>query len=280
MSLKRSSSKLGIITFVTAAGALIGSQIFHPTKRIIETIGGLILVYLIWNFSTLSALWLILIIYPFPFVISTGNSTFVFVVILFIIFLIRVSARRSTLRFDKQFSLPIILMVMSYILSFYNIKGSSELIKFGLIHTVNFFAAVLFFYLIINFVTDERKLYTTVRISMITCTLVMLSTLLELLFPGKEFIPGWLYTQHKIQLVMKDVRMGGAIPRLRIERRIPCHERPHDPPPEHPRPQASHTERVHVPPRRGHRYALHDNNARSVDQSHDRLDLHGLSIEA
>lgn len=211
MRMKLSSSKLGIIAFVAAAGALIGSQIAHPAKRIIETIGGLLLVYLIWNFSTLSAFWLILIIYPFPFAISVGHSTFVFIVIVFIVYLIRVAARKSTLRSDRQFNLPIILMVISYIVSFYNIGGSSYLIRFGLISTVNFFAAILFFYMIINFVTDEKKLNTTVRISMITCALVILFTLFELLFPGKQLIPGWLYTTpHELQLVMKDIRMKGA----------------------------------------------------------------------
>ena len=48
-----------------------------------------------------------------------------------------------------------------------------------------------------------------VRISMITAALVMLFTVLELLFPGRQLIPGWLYTEHKLELVMKDVRMGG-----------------------------------------------------------------------
>jgi len=211
MRMKLSFSKLGIIAFVAAAGALIGSQIASPTKRILETIGGLLLVYLIWNFSPLNAFWLLLIIYPFPFGISAGNSTFVFVVVVFIIFLIRVSARKSTLRFDKQFNLPIILMVMSYIISFYNIEKSSAFIGFALTYTLNFFAGILFFYMAVNFVTDEKKLYTTVRISMITCALIIFFTLFELLFPGKVLVPGWLYTtSRELQLVMKDIRTGGA----------------------------------------------------------------------
>ena len=209
MRLKLSLSKLGIVAFVAAAGALIGTQIAHPAKRMLEAIGGLILVYLIWNFSTLSALWLILIIYPFPFAISAGNSTFIFVVIVFIIYLIRVSAHTAALRSDKRFNLPVALMVMSYVISFYNFQGSPEVIRFGIIHTLNFFASLLLFYMIVNLVNDERKLHTAVRISMITCVLVMLFTLLELLFPGRRLIPGWLYTEHKAQLVMKGIRMGG-----------------------------------------------------------------------
>ncbi len=209
MRLKPSLSTLGIIAFIAAAGALIGFQIANPVKRVLETIGGLILVYLIWNFSTLSALWLILIIYPFPFALSVGNSTFIFVVIVFIIYLLRVATHTATLRFDKRFNLPVIFMVMSYVVSFYNFRGSPEIIRFGLIHTVNLFAAILLFYLITNLVNDERKLQTAVKVSMITCALAILFTVLELLFPGRQLIPGWLYTEHKAQLVMKEIRMGG-----------------------------------------------------------------------
>jgi hypothetical protein len=209
MRLKPSLSKLGIVAFVIAAGAIVGGQIAHPAKRMIEAIGGLILVYLIWNFSPLSALWLILIIYPFPFAIQAGNSTFVFVVIVFIIYLIKVSAHTATLRFDKRFNLPIALMILSYIISFYNFQGGPEIIRSGIVHTLNFFAAILLFYMITNLVNDERKLQTAIKISMVTAALVILFTLLELLFPGRQLIPGWLYTQHKLQLVMKGIRMGG-----------------------------------------------------------------------
>jgi hypothetical protein len=209
MRSKLSPSKLGIVAFVVAAGALIGGQIAHPAKRTLEAIGGLILVYLIWNFSTLSALWLILVIYPFPFAIQAGNSTFVFVVIVFIIYLIRVSAHTATMRLDKQFNLPVALMILSYLISFYNFEGSPEVIRFGIIHTVNFFASILLFYMVVNLVNDERKLHAAIRISMITCALVMLFTLLELLFPGRQLIPGWLYTEHKARLIMKGIRTGG-----------------------------------------------------------------------
>jgi hypothetical protein len=211
MRMKLSSSKLGIITLIAATGALLGIQLFSPTKRVIETIGGLVLVYLIWNFSTLNALWLIFIIYPFPFAISVGHSTFVFIVIVFIIHLIRVSSHKSTMHFDRRFNLPILLMVLSYLLSFYNIDRSAAVLRIGLIYTVNFFAAILAFYMIVNFVNDDRKLYATVRISMITCALIILFNLFEVLFPGKVLIPGWLYTaERELQLVMKDVRMKGA----------------------------------------------------------------------
>jgi len=210
MRMKFSPSKLGTIIFVGVAGALISSQIVYPAKRVLEAFSGLILAYLIWNFSTLSALWLLLIIYPFPFTISLGNSTFIFMVLIFIIYLLRVAARKSTIHSDRQFNLPVILMVMSYLISFYNLRGTPEFIGFGLAHTGNFIASIFLFYMLINFVNDERKLHKTVRISVITCAIIMLFTVLELFFPGRRIIPGWLYTEHKAQLVMKDIRMTGV----------------------------------------------------------------------
>jgi len=201
--------RIGVLLFILGAGALIGSQIVHPTKRVIEALAGLLLAYVLWNFSSLNALWAILVIYPFPFAISAGNSTFIFVIIVFIVHLIRVSSRKATLSGDRQFNLPIALMVMSYILSFYNQQAGGELMRFALTSTLNFFAAVLLFYMIVNFVDDEEKLAKTVRVLMVTCSLVVTFTLLELAFPGRELIPGWLYTTHRVALVLKMERMGG-----------------------------------------------------------------------
>ena len=79
-------------------GALVGSQIYNPAKRVIEAIVGLIFIFMLWNVSTLNALWLLIIIHPFPFAISLGNSNFVFTLIIFIIYLIRVSHQRNSFR--------------------------------------------------------------------------------------------------------------------------------------------------------------------------------------
>jgi len=209
MRLKLSSSRLGSIAFVAAASALIGSQMVHPSKRVIEALVGLLFVYLFANFSNINALWFLLIIYPVPFGISVGNSTFIFIIVMFIIYLLRVSAHRSIFRGDRQFNLPIVLLVMSCIISFYNQDTSGNLMRFALIYTINFLAAVLFFYMIINFVDDEAKLKKTIAVSIFTCGLVITFTILELLFPGRELIPNWLYTEHKIALIMKGQRMGG-----------------------------------------------------------------------
>lgn len=204
-----SRPRVGLIAFVVAVGGLLGYQIYHPVKRVIEALVGLLLVYILSNFSTLRALWFLIIIYPFPFAIWAGNSTFVFTLIVFIFFLVRASSHRIPLHGDRQFNLPIAFLVISYIVSFYNQDTSGTLLQSALRFTINFFAAVLFFYMIINNVDDEEKLRKTIVVMMGTCTLVIAFTFLELIFPHRRIIPGWLYTEQKVTLVMKGARMMG-----------------------------------------------------------------------
>ena len=69
--------------FLVGIGALIAAQIVNPTKRVIEAAAGVLLVYVIWSSSTINALWILLVAYPFPFGISIGNSTFIFIILIF-----------------------------------------------------------------------------------------------------------------------------------------------------------------------------------------------------
>jgi hypothetical protein len=194
---------------VTIVGWLGATQIYNPSKRVIEGVAGFVLASILWSYSTLGAVWFLALMYPFPFAIYLGNSNFIFALLIFIIYLVRVSTGAATIRFDRQITFPVLLLVTAYIFSFYNTDYSSVLFKYGLVHTGNFFAALFFMYMIINLVDDEEKLEKTVRIMAISATLVIAFTFFEMLFPGRVIIPNWLYTPHKTELIMKNIRMGG-----------------------------------------------------------------------
>ena len=202
-------SGAALLLFVAGAGALLGSQIVSPAKRVIEAVAGVLLTYVIWSSPAINALWILLVIYPFPFAIVIGHSTFVFVIVVFLVYLVRVSAKLATFRLDRRFNLPIAFFVMSYAVSFYNMSLEPYTLRFGLVHTGNVLASILLFYMIINFVDTEERLEKTMRVMMIAAAAVIAFTVLEMLFPGRTLIPGWLYTKHKAQLVMKGVRVGG-----------------------------------------------------------------------
>lgn len=198
-----------ILLFIAGVGVLLGNQIVNPTKRVIEAVAGALLVYVLWNSSTLNALSIFILMYPFPFAISVGNSTFVFAVIIFLIYLIRVSARLETFRFDRHFNLPIALFALSYLVSFYNTSLEPTTMRFALVHTGSVIGSILAFYLMINCFDTEERLMKAVRLLAISSALVITFTIFELLFPGRTLIPGWLYTKHEIQFIMKNVRVGG-----------------------------------------------------------------------
>ncbi|MCK4538702.1 MAG: O-antigen ligase family protein [Candidatus Krumholzibacteria bacterium] len=194
---------------ILGVGLLIGNQIYAPNKRVIQSIVGFVLMSVLWNFSTLNALWLLAIMYPFPFAIVVGNSNFVFAILIFIIYLVRVSTGEEKIYFDKKVALPTIFLIGSYILSFYNVDPNTTLFRHALVNTGNMFAAMMFMVMVINLIDDEEKLARMVKIMAITATLVIAFTIIEILFPGKTIVPNWLYTAHKTRLIMKGIRMGG-----------------------------------------------------------------------
>ena len=204
---RRSLPHIKTLALIVIVGLVLGSQIYNPNKRTIEAIAGLVLLLLLWRFSTIAALWMLLLTYPFPFSISLGTSNEVFMLIITLVVLLRVSTGEYKVTVDPKIRLPIILMVVSYIISLKNVTPA--LMHLSLVNTFSFFSAAGFMILIINFIDDEVKLRKTMNIMMISAALFLGFTIFEMMFPGKTLIPNWLYTQHESRLVMRGYRMGG-----------------------------------------------------------------------
>lgn len=202
-------SRARTLIYIVAISAITGLQITRPNKRVIETIVGLVLVLTLWTFSSINTLVFITVMYPFPFVIKIGNSNFIFVIIIFLIYMIRVSAKMERFRSDRDFNVPLILMILTYLLSFYALETSAKAYAAASHETANVIAGILLFYLVINFVDSEEKLRRLANMLLISATLVIIFTIIENFFPGRTIIPYWLYTRHKTRLVMRELRMGG-----------------------------------------------------------------------
>lgn len=206
-SIRANLSRIRNMILALAIGALVGTQIYNPNKRTIEAIAGVGLLILLWNFSTLAALWAVIIMYPFPFAISWGSSNEVFMIIILLVVLLRVSTGENKILLDKKIRLPVILMALSYVFSLNNTDPG--LMRLSLIAIFNFFSAAAFMILIISFVDTEEKLRRTVDMMMVSAALVIAFTILETIFPGRTIIPNWLYTRHPTKLIVKGLRMGG-----------------------------------------------------------------------
>jgi hypothetical protein len=209
VSASMSFSKLRIALYTLMVGIFAGTQIYNPNKRAIEAAAGLILVFILWNGSCLGALWMLFVLYPFPFAISLGDSNIIFLILTFIIYLIRVSAGKDEIHSDPLVNMPIILLFSAYVLSFYNLDPNPSIMRSAYINTISFFGAILLYYLMINSIDSEEKLIRTLKILMISVAFIITFTILELLFPGRTIIPNWLYTTHKVGLITRGIRVGG-----------------------------------------------------------------------
>jgi hypothetical protein len=204
-----SLSKAVKALFVAVIGLLAGMQIYDPSKRFIEAVVGLIVVGIVWNFSGIQALWFILLTYAFPFGFSWGTSTSLFIVIVFIIYIVHVSTGRYRFRGDSLLNIPIAIMVLASIISFYNQSGEPRIMRYAVLHTVNFFVIILLYYLIVNLVDDETRLRKTMGYFMGSTAIITFFAFLELLFPGRVILPNFIFSTHKISLIMKGIRIGG-----------------------------------------------------------------------
>lgn len=207
--LRSALDRIRPVFFTVAIGIIAGWQIYNPSKRVIEAVVGLVLLFLLWSYSTFSAFLMLIVIFPFPFGLALGHSTFLFTIIIFIIYLVRVSAGLAKIHSAGTFNLPIALFSFALLVSFYNFKATPLATRYAYILTTNYFGAILLFILVINLIKDETHLRRIIQIMMITLGLIILFTMLELIFPGKVLIPGWLSTGHKARLIMKGVRLGG-----------------------------------------------------------------------
>jgi hypothetical protein len=204
---RRYYPKLKALVITVSVGLLLGTQIYNPNKRTIEAIAGGVLLLILIKASTLAALWAMLIMYPFPFSTSWGTSNEIFMMIIVLVVLLRMTTGVYKVKIDKKIGLPLILMIVSYMISFKNVPA--YLLKISFVNTMNFFLAAAFMVLVINFLDNEEKLRKTLNILMISAALFIAFTIFELLFPGRVIIPNWLYTRHGTSLVMKGFRMGG-----------------------------------------------------------------------
>lgn len=200
---------LKALIFIVIMGILVGKQIYAPSKRFIEALVGFVLIFIMWNLSTVSALLFFIVVYPYPFGISLGHSNLIFLVIIFNIYLLRVSLKLEKFKSDKVFNLPIGLTAASYILSLSNFDYGAGLGQEAFINTTSMFSAIMLFYLVINMVDNEIKLRMVINTIIISMTIILAFTMTEMLFPGKTIIPSWLYSQHKVGLIVKDLRMEG-----------------------------------------------------------------------
>jgi len=196
---------------VVGLGVLTGYQYLMPDKRVLGVAAAVVLLGVAWRLDVLSGIGVILIALPFPRYTVFGSTNLAFILLLGIAWLLRITQREAYPPRRTPIDAPLGLLVLAYVLSFYNVDSAEHLGK-ALIITSTFLATVILYYLITSNVRSEaglRRLHVFLAISI---GIIYLFCLWEMIFPGHELIPGWIDLRDaKIELQAADraIRIGG-----------------------------------------------------------------------
>jgi O-antigen ligase len=201
---------------VLLGGAIIGSQIASPNRRMIQVIAAGVLVLGALRVNSLMGLLILIPLLPFPKVTAYGSTNVAFVLFIFIIWMARVVLRTERAEGRSAIDLPVVLLIMAYLLSFSQIDDHA-IIRSAL---TNFFLALTFIaicYLAVHLIHDERQLRKVVWSIIIMGGLVQFTALFELAFPDRALVAGWIdltvglrHEYIREGLEIRNMRVGGA----------------------------------------------------------------------
>ncbi|MEP7028266.1 MAG: O-antigen ligase family protein [Candidatus Eisenbacteria bacterium] len=179
---------LGILVATFAIFA--GMQIASPDKRVIQVLAAMLLVFFAFRIDSVSALAIATLLLPFPKATSYGNTNVTFVLLIFVVWLFRVSTKRLPPPVRLPSMLPVLLLVMSYAISFYNVEYAHYAIAWA--KFMAFLSYLFLAYLVVNVVRTEADVKKIFLAQLVSSVLVLSFGIYELNHPGGAIIPGWI----------------------------------------------------------------------------------------
>jgi hypothetical protein len=144
-----------------------------------------------WRLSMAAAVNVLVFLLPYPKGTVFGSTNLAFIMIVFVIWLLRLSLRTAAPARSSPLNLPILGMLLWAVLSFYNIRSDFALER-ALQNFESFVACVVLYYLIVNCVRTQVDLERLHSAQMITALGVFFVATWELHNPGRILIPGLL----------------------------------------------------------------------------------------
>jgi hypothetical protein len=196
------------VLLVCLVALLLGQQIVSPSKRVIEAAAGLVMIALVLRVDLYWSLCLFLIALPFPSTLALGTTNIVFIAILFSVWLMRLATKQVRSAGRTFLDLPLLALFLVYVASFWNIRTPERLWP-SLTAFYATMGSIILFYLVVNFVRDEKSLERTVVVTQISAALVIAVSLIGLLFPGTTIVSEWIRTGSGEELDVTGFRLGG-----------------------------------------------------------------------
>ena len=192
-------------------GVLLGIQYWSPNKRVIPVVVAVMVFGVAWRLSMMAAINVLVFLLPYPKGTVFGSTNLAFIMIVFVIWLLRLSLRMSPPPRSSPLNLPILGLLLWYVLSFYNVRSDFALER-ALQNFELFGACIVMYYLIINNIRTQRDLERLHTAQMVTALGVFLIALWEAHHAGQILIPGLLDFETTLghDFNTRDVRVGAS----------------------------------------------------------------------
>ncbi len=192
-------------------GVLLGIQYWNPNPRVIPVVVAMLVFGITWRLNMVAAVNVLVFLLPYPKGTVFGSTNLAFILLVFVVWLLRLSLRMSPPARSSPLNLPIFGMLLWYILSFYNVRDAFALER-ALQNFEMFVACLLLYYMIINSIHTQKDLQRLHTAQMVTAFLVFAVAALEARTAGKVIIPGLIDFGGTIgsDFNTRDVRVGAS----------------------------------------------------------------------
>ena len=184
------AGRLVFAAFVLIFAVIAAGQFVDPNPRVLQVVAGAVVVFLAFRVASIDALAFAVLLLPFPKTTSYGNTNVAFVLLIFIVWLFRVSTKREAAPVRTSLDIPILGLVMAYCLSFYEVEPENFALAWSFF--LNFLSYVLVTYMVVNIVKTTRDLQKVFAMQLLSCVILCLFAVYEQGHPGATIIPGWI----------------------------------------------------------------------------------------
>jgi hypothetical protein len=193
---------------VAVVSWFLGGQVVRPQHRMIK-IGLLAVVLgLLLRYPMVYSLYFFVVIMPFPSGVVLTNTNVLLMTLIPIIWAARSRATGAALFKRTEIDVLVVLFLIAHVFSFWNVE-TAQGVAGGLQMFWRLVTTVALFYLIVNFMDEEKRLETMMKVMAISGALVALTAFVELFMPGVQLIPGWIGTRERFGAGTLGYRIAG-----------------------------------------------------------------------
>jgi O-antigen ligase len=190
-------------------GIVLGVQYLLPDKRVLAVLVAMIVFGVAWRLSMIMGLGLLVMVLPYPKGTVFGNTNLALMLLLLVLWFLRAAQRQSPGPTRTPLDIPIAGLLITYIVSFYNITDPSYLAP-ALQNTQLMVAGMLMFYLIVSNVRTETDLRRLHGFMLLSAFVICLIAFYELNHPGGYLVRGWIdFPIEGEEFARHNVRVGG-----------------------------------------------------------------------